>query len=279
MKFLITLNILILLVCCAKESNRKSTYVTEYFEDTEIIEHQGTIVKGKWEGIHKWYYPSGNISIINNYSKSVENGFRHTFYDSSKLLLLGEHVYTSGNLVKTSYFHYNGKVKEFDYYDSNFNLIRKECFNQNEKLIKIKHFSVVHWGDKPVYDSWFNFDTLNNVIENESHGIEILEQGRSFYKDSTYEIDIKYYSLYKDKHKVIYGKINDVFSFNDTNVIKKSFQSNNFSIPLNTKDTGVYVQRFIVIDYAPLTQEEVKKGYQEKMHPIHCEFQYNVKSK
>jgi antitoxin component YwqK of YwqJK toxin-antitoxin module len=84
------------------------------------------IVSGKLNGLHKYYYPDGQLYLEINYQDSLPHGTTKRYYKNGKLLEQSE--YRRGIMHGLSKkFHDNGQLSQEVYYDSGrMNGIRKK---------------------------------------------------------------------------------------------------------------------------------------------------------
>lgn len=106
-----------------KQGNEKSekigknaSYMLNWY-DSEIIRVEGNYVKGKRNGIWKWYFYNGILETESNYKNGKLNGETKNYYDNGKLLSVLN--YNEGELSgKATYYYADGTIKSETWYEN-----------------------------------------------------------------------------------------------------------------------------------------------------------------
>ena len=117
-----------------KLNGTKKLYNSENFK----LQEEGVYVNGKREGVAKWYYTEGKVSVEYTYKNGDLEGKMKTYYKNGNISAEGTYVH---NEFEGDYFEYyeNGNVKcSGKYIKGKKEGIWKE-YDENEKMKQVKY--------------------------------------------------------------------------------------------------------------------------------------------
>jgi len=236
------------IACTSNEKEIKSNYQREYSEDGNILLHEGIVINNENQGLHKWYYPSGNLSIINNYQDNSEEGYRLQFFDTTEHIIEIKSYYSNGELLDTLYIYDNKSTcvsKEIYYTDKSY--YEKIMLTETGKVIHKRRFvKVDDYSENEYYPNiWIFYDTLGRILSGSS-AYGILNKENVYSKDSICSLEVKVLPLYKKEISVHYGNIQKGYNFDKNEILTKKVLDNKFKIPINTQNVGEQTMRFII---------------------------------
>jgi len=236
-------------IACTSNANKtKLNYQCEYSEDGNILLHEGIVISNENQGLHKWYYPNGNLSIINNYQDNIEEGYRLQFFDTTEQLIEVKSYYSNGELLDTLYIYDNKSTcisKEIYYTDKSY--YEKIMLTETGKITHKRRFvKVDDYSENEYYpNTWIFYDTLGRILSGSS-AYGILNKENVYSKDSICFLEVKVLPLYKNEISVHYGKIQERYKFDKDEIFTKKVIDNKFQIPINTQNIGEQTMRFII---------------------------------
>lgn len=252
-KFIISLLMLLIFTGCEKNASidtEENNYKKEYYSNTKILKHEGLVIKGENEGIQKWYFPSGNLSIINNYINNEENGIRFQFVDSSKKILKSKGLYYNNHPTDTHYFYKNdGSLETKVIYNNKGELIKKLYF-ETGNLIRISEYKNVNIVDEPFLNTFITLSYEGDTVYNYSNFYTILNLNNKYLINSKSNLVIKYYPILGagEYYLITYGNIKEDFSYVKDSTITFKTKHPRFKIPILTNKLGDNLCRFIIRD-------------------------------
>ncbi len=129
--------------------------------------------KKPFSGILKNYYPSGRLSLIDNFKNGMQHGEFKSFHENGNILISG--VFEKGKQHgKWTEFHENGSIYwKLNYYKGIEEDGLFRTYHKNGEVMS----EVTYLNGKP-NSNWLHFDELGKKIK-----VEYYEDGRFFYEE------------------------------------------------------------------------------------------------
>ena len=126
-----------------------------------------------FSGILKNYYPSGKISLIDNFKNGMQHGEFRSFYENGKILMSG--IFKKGRQHgQWKEFHEDGSIYwKLNYYDGVEEDGLFRTFHKNGEIMS----EVTYLNGKP-NSNWIHFDEFGKKIK-----VEYYENGKFFYEE------------------------------------------------------------------------------------------------
>ena len=126
-----------------------------------------------FSGILKNYYPSGELSLIDNFKNGMQHGEFKSFYENGNILMSG--IFKKGKQHgQWKEFHEDGSVYwKLNYYDGKEEDGLFRTFHKNGEVMS----EVTYLNGKP-NSNWIHFDELGKKIK-----VEYYENGKFFYEE------------------------------------------------------------------------------------------------
>jgi hypothetical protein len=240
--------ILFFFISCSGEnpSEHEIKIVNDFYPNGEI-KHEGKIINGLKEGVHKWYYENGKLDSEVEYVHGVKNGLAQSYYENG--VKKSKAFYANGNVVDTIKFYYsNGNIKSIYIYNIE-GLKKKYLYSEDGSLFEERSFINVHFIDEPFLNTWINYNENGKVNFDDSHYYKILNGRETYDQNSISELELEYYSFNNEKHILILGDIGNSFFYDESEVKFSEIQPPYIKIPIPTEKLGKQTLRFIIDDY------------------------------
>jgi len=268
-KYSLLLVVSVFLGCDASkiQSNQNTTF-KEAVSDT--VNQKSASNEG--DGENFWYYENGNVNIKTTYKNGFEEGKRIGYYENGKIKATEN--YRKGIIFDTAYYYYdNGNPKVIAVYDKYGNILERNFFSE-EGFLELKRSLV-----KPYYlksetiNTEIFYDKKGNIIYEQGIFYEIISPKKAFSSTEESNVVLNFYSINNENCELIYGDIDEDYSYSSNNVDTIKFSGREVKFPIKINNNKKSIARFIIINSTSI-QDSIK-GEGLKKRFVFGEFKYD----